>query len=666
MAQTITIKRGLKADLPVLEPLEIGYCTDTREVFIGSANGNIPIVEALTGAIIVALINAGEDKINDANLSANVADAVNKKHSHSNLSILANIQEAFTTALKTKLDGIASGATKVEGSTTNGNIKIDGVEKTVYTHPGSGTNPHGTTKSDVGLGNVENKSSVTIRGELTSSNVTTALGYTPIGGNNIPVASSDTLGLIKVGANLVITEDGTLNANDNPASFIRKQERFTTDGSTTTFNLAKGTYKPNTGTMTWFLNGDKQDDRALTETSSTSVTIPTGLPSGLDIMFEYFEIISANPFPNHASEHLSIGADPIADATISQDGLMSAIDKTKLNGIEDGANKYIHPTTHPATMITTDSTHEFVEDGDISNWNDANSKKHTHNNLSILQAITQTLIDTWNTVSNKSDVGHKHIKADITDFPTSMPASGGNADTLDNIDSTGFFKTGTAIPANADLNNYTTEGNYYCVLTATAQTISNTPVKEAFGLSVYKTNGWMQIWRHYGSNLIFLRIYYNNAWTSWEQIAKTSDIPTTLPANGGTSASCSGNSATATKLATARTITLSGDASGSTSFDGSSNVTLTLTVADDSHNHVISNVDGLQTALDAKAPIASPTFTGTPKSVTPATADNSTNIATTAFVKAQGYITAAGSGAKIAVSSSAPTSPQPGDFWYKV
>ena len=35
------------------------------------------------------------------------------------------------------------------------------------------------TKSEVGLGNVENKSSATIRGELTSANVTNALGYTP-------------------------------------------------------------------------------------------------------------------------------------------------------------------------------------------------------------------------------------------------------------------------------------------------------------------------------------------------------------------------------------------------------------------------------------------------------------------------------------------------------
>lgn len=47
-------------------------------------------------------------------------------------------------------------ATKTEASATNGNIKINGTETTVYTHPGSGTNPHGTTASDVGLGNVGN------------------------------------------------------------------------------------------------------------------------------------------------------------------------------------------------------------------------------------------------------------------------------------------------------------------------------------------------------------------------------------------------------------------------------------------------------------------------------------------------------------------------------
>jgi hypothetical protein len=63
----------------------------------------------------------------------------------------------------------------------------------------------------------------------------------------------------------------------------------------------------------------------------------------------------------------------------------------------------------------------------------------------------------------------------------------------------------------------------------------------------------------------------------------------------------SGNASTASKWAAARTITLGGDLTGNVSLDGSANVTLTASVLDDSHNHIISNIDGLQTALDAKA-----------------------------------------------------------------
>lgn len=46
-------------------------------------------------------------------------------------------------------------------------------------HTGNKSNPHGVTKDQIGLSNVENKSSATIRGELTKENVTDALGYVP-------------------------------------------------------------------------------------------------------------------------------------------------------------------------------------------------------------------------------------------------------------------------------------------------------------------------------------------------------------------------------------------------------------------------------------------------------------------------------------------------------
>lgn len=56
-------------------------------------------------------------------------------------------------------------------------------------------------------------------------------------------------------------------------------------------------------------------------------------------------------------------------ATTSNNGLMSAADKTKLNGIASGANNYVHPAAHPATMITEDATHRFATDTEKAKWN---------------------------------------------------------------------------------------------------------------------------------------------------------------------------------------------------------------------------------------------------------------------------------------------------------
>jgi hypothetical protein len=95
-----------------------------------------------------------------------------------------------------------------------------------------------------------------------------------------------------------------------------------------------------------------------------------------------------------------------------------------------------------------------------------------------------------------------------------------------------------------------------------------------------------------------------------------------------------GNAATATKLATARTITLAGDVAGAASFTGEANISITTTVADDSHAHIIANVDGLQAVLDAKAALASPALTGVPTAPTAAGGTDTTQLATTAFVQA--------------------------------
>lgn len=49
---------------------------------------------------------------------------------------------------------------------------------------------------------------------------------------------------------------------------------------------------------------------------------------------------------------------------------VTADEKTKLAGIEANANKYVHPDSHAATMITEDSTHRFVTDAEKSAWSE--------------------------------------------------------------------------------------------------------------------------------------------------------------------------------------------------------------------------------------------------------------------------------------------------------
>ena len=57
---------------------------------------------------------------------------------------------------------------------------------------------------------------------------------------------------------------------------------------------------------------------------------------------------------------------------------------------------------------------------------------------------------------------------------------------------------------------------------------------------------------------------------------KTKTLTTSIT---GSSASCTGNAATATKLATSRSIGLTGDVTGSANFDGSANISITSTLA---------------------------------------------------------------------------------------
>ena len=136
--------------------------------------------------------------------------------------------------------------------------------------------------------------------------------------------------------------------------------------------------------------------------------------------------------------------------------------------------------------------------------------------------------------------------------------------------------------------NLTVNGTTTTVNTETLNLADNQIVLNSNETGTPTQNGGIEIERGTAANKTLV---WNEADDKWTVGSETFVAGTFEGALSGT-------------LATPRTIALSGDVSGSASFDGGSNVTISATVADDSHNHVISNIDGLQTEIDTKAELA--------------------------------------------------------------
>lgn len=132
---------------------------------------------------------------------------------------------------------------------------------------------------------------------------------------------------------------------------------------------------------------------------------------------------------------------------------------------------------------------------------------------------------------DKSSVGHKHIKSDITDFPSSMPANGGNSDTVGNISPSKFVRndipSGTTQKVSTIGAGYDNEiwglsqgGRLWINYRGYDETLNNnmeTVIGDGKGHAVIDIIGTTK-----------------TATLNGKVIATTDQIPSSLPANGGT------------------------------------------------------------------------------------------------------------------------------------
>ena len=200
-------------------------------------------------------------------------------------------------------------------------------------------------------------------------------------------------------------------------------------------------------------------------------------------------------------------------------------------------------------------------------------------------AVTETAIDTLN------GNGDGSVKKQVADAVAGIVADAPEAyDTLKEISD--WIST-HASDASAMNSQITTNKNAIATLNGTGEGSVSKAVADA------KADVQSKIDTHTSNTTVHITANERTAWNGKTTMAaveakgyQTAAQVKAIKVNNATAAD---------KLKTARTISLTGDATGSADFDGSEAISIAVTVADDSHNHVISNVDGLQDALNAKA-----------------------------------------------------------------
>ena len=218
--------------------------------------------------------------------------------------------------------------------------KTNAIESSVSAHIGNTANPHKVTKAQIGLANVENKSSTQIRSELTKENVTNALGYTPIDESRIGAAN----GVASLDAS------GRIPASQIPGGFDNIEEydnlaAFPTTGEEGKIYVAKDT------NLTYRWTGS-----------------------------QYVEI----------SPSLALGE--TATTAYRGDRGKVAYDHSQVSG-----NSTIHHTHANKELLDTYKQTE----ADLAN---AVSKVHEHSNKDVLDGITSAKVTSWDGKEDAFDV----------------------------------------------------------------------------------------------------------------------------------------------------------------------------------------------------------------------------------------------------------------------
>ena len=324
-----------------------------------------------------------------------------------------------------------------------------------------------------------------------------------------------------------------------------------------------------------------------------------------------------------------INASAAIDASKIHDGTVSNTEFGYLNGVTSAIQtqmdtKITASSTDTLTNKTIDTASNTITivEADISDLGsyitasstdtltnktfDANGTGNSLSNVEVADLASGVLDTDLSTVSASDDTlaSAKAIKtyvdSQVTAQDLDFQADTGGALSIDLDSETLTFTGGTGIDTSG-LGNAVTFAIDSTVATLTGtQTLTNKTINSASNTITITESNISDLGAYItasSTDTLTNKSGSNSQWTN-DAGYITASSTDTLTNKSGNISQWTNDSA---YLTGNQTITLSGDASGS------GTTAITVTVADDSHNHIISNVDGLQTALDGKVPQTSTT-----------------------------------------------------------
>ena len=595
--------------------------------------------------------NASNISSNDSDIATNASGiATNAADIATNTGKLAGIEVGATadqtpaqllTAIKT-VDGAGSG---LDADLLDGNTSSHfATAASVSTHAAKTDNPHSVTKSQVGLGNVTNESKSTLLNNTALTGTPTA--PTAIGSDDSTKiattafvqdrvdavigtagAALDTLG--ELSASLASDQSGLASLTTTVGTKLAKASNLSdlTNASTARGNLGLGTAATqNSGVFASSVQGSTADsavqpDDLATVATSGAYSDLSGKPTTISGPQATAIATNSNKVSN-VSTDLSTSASSTALVVNSSDGNNASIpaatpttwgamtdeDKAKLDGIESGAKG----DQTASEILTAIKTVDGAGSGLDADLLDGNSSAYFGTATAVSTNAADIATNTGKLAGIEAGATGDQSAAEILTAIKTVDGAGSGLD-ADLLDGNSSAHYATAASVSTNTSNIATNTGKLAGIEAGATADQSA----AEILTAIKTVDGA------GSGLDADKLDGNSS-AYFGTAAAVSTNTSNISANA---------SAIGTINAKDPVLTVTGDVSGTATFTNLGNATLSATVADDSHNHIIGNVDGLQAALNAKANLASPALTGNPTVPTQTGTNSSTRIASTAFVQ---------------------------------